>query len=93
MLVNAGEIRNVLDVSDRDLSMAECFMQGAIYGHVKNLDRPFAVRDLVGGDNFDWTGTPLSCLYDKHINNGKTHEDAVTLAGRDLGWIVKKAIA
>ena len=36
------------------------FLQGAVYCWCKNFnDKEFALRDLMGGENFEWTGTPL----------------------------------
>jgi hypothetical protein len=70
------------------------FMQGAVYCWVKNRpDEWFAVRDLVGGENSDWGGTPLQILYDMHVEGGKEHDEAVVAAGIDLGWIVKAVLS
>lgn len=46
----------------------------------------------MGGDNFDWNGTPLIVLYQKHISRGKIYAKAVTAAGIDAGWIAKKVM-
>lgn len=65
-------------------------MQGAVYSWVKNRSGEwFAVRDLMGGENFSWEGTPLQVLYEKHIDGGKDHDGAIEGAARDLGWLVK----
>src|SRR5262249_34932596 len=70
------------------------FIQGAVYCWVKDRKgEQFAVRDLVGGDNRDWTGTPLDALYAKHIGQGKAGEVAIEAADRDLGWLVKSVLA
>ncbi len=87
-----SEIRNVFGITDEQRAAIEHFMQGAIYAWVKNIDRPFAVRDLVGGVNTDWNGTPLQTLYDKHTRLGKDPDDAFKAAAKDLGWIVKAMI-
>lgn len=57
---------------------------------VKNRsNEAFAARDLVGGENYDWNGTPLIVLYEKHIYQGKDHAETVKEEGNDVGWILK----
>ena len=53
----------------------------------------FSARALFGGLGTDWTGTPMSVLYDKHINKGKSADQAVADAGKDAGWLLKRVIA
>lgn len=47
----------------------------------------------MGGDNFNWHGTPLYYLYEKHIAKGKAEEAAIDEAGKDFGWILKSVLA
>ena len=69
-------------------------MQGAVYSWIKNTEnKPFAVRDLMGGENTDWTYTPLKVLYLKHINSGKDSDSALTSAAIGLGWLVKSMLS
>lgn len=69
------------------------FMQGAVYAWVKDhRGEPFAVRDLMGGANFEWEGTPLYVLFAKHKEQGKDNQAAIRAAGRDLGWLVKAVL-
>lgn len=92
MLTSEVETREVHGISSAELQRIRDFMQGAIY--VLNQLRPdgwFAVRNLVGGANSDWTGTPLMALYDKHIL-GKPEAEAELEAGKDLGWIVLRLL-
>ncbi|MDI1299825.1 hypothetical protein [Methylotenera sp.] len=89
-----SELREVHGISDNEKSRIRTFMQGAIYCWVKNrAGEPFAVRDLMGGTNTDWAGTPLQALYDKHIDAGKDAESASEDAAKDLGWLVKRVLA
>lgn len=37
----------------------------------------FSLRDLIGGDNFYWNGTPLLELYLKHENFGKNSKTSI----------------
>jgi hypothetical protein len=89
-----SELREPSGVDPTHRELIRAFMQGAVYSWVKN--RPgeyFAVRDLVGGLNNNWNGTPLQVLYDRHINAGKNAEEAFESAAKDLGWIVKTLLS
>ena len=73
-----------------NLLHVQTYLQGAVYSWIKDRRaQVFALRDLVGGANFDWSGTPLLALYKKHIHLGKTEPQAIRAAGRDAGWILK----
>lgn len=53
-LVQPSEIREVHGISDDEKKRIHDYMQGAVYSWVKNRKSEwFAVRDLVGGENFD----------------------------------------
>ena len=89
MLQNKSEVREV-NISNEDKQRIEDFLQGAVYSWCKNnKDEWFALRDLMGGENFYWEGTPMYALYEKH----KGKKNATELAGRDGGWILKKVIS
>ncbi|MDB6067407.1 MAG: hypothetical protein JWR26_3615 [Pedosphaera sp.] len=89
-----SELRDVHGISEPEKELIKAFMQGAVYSWVKNRkNEAFAVRDLVGGENFEWDGTPLMVLYDKHINTGKGIPDSIDAAAKDLGWLVKTVLA
>jgi len=93
-IIPVSELREVKGIEPSAMALIGAYMQGAIYSWVKNLsDRPFSVRDLVGGENYDWNGTPLIVLYEKHMNQGKDEDSAVKAAGIDLGWIVKSLLS
>ena len=46
----------------------------------------------MGGDNRGWNGTPLQTLYDKHVLNGKTPDEAFEVAGQESGWLLKETV-
>lgn len=93
-LTEQSELREVHGISDINKSLIKVFMQGTIYCWVKNRrEEPFAVRDLMGGINTNWEGTPLQVLYDKHSEAGKDDESANEDAAKDLGWLVKSVLA
>jgi len=66
------------------------FIQGAVYCFCKNCpNQTFSASSLFGGENYDWSGTPLIALYDWHESvNG----DPVEMAGKDLGWLLLDVI-
>ena len=89
-----SELRDVYGIRDADKDLIKAFMQGAVYCWIKNrMGEPFAVRDLMGGENFEWAGTPPSVLYQKHINAGKDNESAIECAAKDLGWLMKTVLS
>ncbi len=89
MITSDNVIREVRNINDRDKERIIDFLKGAVYCWCKNQKNEwFALRDLMGGDNFHWQETPLIKLYDKHANSN----DSVNLAGKDAGWILKKVI-
>ena len=93
-LLTPSEVRDVHGITNDQKALIKSFLQGSVYSWVKNRSREqFAARDLVGGENYEWEGTPLCVLYDKHINLGKPSEDAVKDAGKDLGWLLKAVLA
>ena len=93
-LIEPSENRDVHGISDNQKKLIKAYLQGAVYSWVKNCSgKQFAARDLVGGENFDWNGTPLIALYEKHIKLGKTNEAAIEDAGKDLGWLLKTVIS
>ncbi len=94
MLTAPSELRDVHGITDLEKLLIKTFMQGAIYCWVKNrMGEPFAVRDIMGGENFEWEGTPLYALYLKHINGGKDNDSAIESAAKDLGWITKTVLS
>jgi len=92
-LLEKSEIREVQGISNQQKLRIIDFLQGAVYSWCKNrANEWFSMRDLMGGDNFYWEGTPLYELFQKHINLGKNADDAIGAAGKDSGWILKKVI-
>ena len=92
MLIKGNNIvRSVSGISETQEAKIYSFLQGAVYCWCKNLnDKEFALRDLMGGENFEWTGTPLYTLWEKHKKLGA--DNPVKSAGIDAGWILKKVI-
>ena len=89
-----SDLRDVTEISDLEKQLIKAFMQGAVYSWVKNRKgEPFAIRNLVGGENTDWSNTPLNVLWEKHIKLGKEGDDASEAAAKDLGWLTKSMLS
>ena len=89
-LVPNSSTRKVRGLSEADRIRIRDFLQGAVYCWCKNRKKEwFALRDLMGGDNFFWQGTPMIALWKKH--KGKT-ADPVKEAAKDGGWLLKRVI-
>jgi len=85
-----SSVRKVGGITPAQDELICAFLQGAVYCWCKNRrDEWFALRDLMGGDNFFWRGTPLIVLWDKH--NGRA-ADPLKEAAKDAGWLLKKVI-
>jgi len=93
-LVPPSQLRNVRGISEDQTLQIKAFLQGAVYSWVKNRKgEQFAARDLVGGDNFEWAGTPLIVLYEKHVALDKDQDSAIEAAAKDLGWLLKSVLS
>lgn len=89
-LVPPSEIRNVSGLSEEDRRRICDYLQGAVYCWCKNRKNEwFALRDLMGGDNYFWSGTPLIALWNKH--NGRS-TDPEAEAAKDGGWLLKRVV-
>lgn len=85
MLIPESEIREVHGITREQRQRISDFLQGAVYSWCKNRKNEwFAARDLLGGDNFYWQGTPMYALYEK--------SEDVEQAGKDAGWILKQVL-
>ena len=91
IIIGNKELRSVSGLSNNEERDIINFLQGAVYCWCKNRkDEWFSLRDLMGGDNYYWEGTPMYKLYEKHNDLGK--DEPVAEAGKDGGWLLKKVI-
>ena len=87
-----SELRNVRGISNDKKQRITDFLQGSVYCWCKNKKGEwFSLRDLMGGDNYYWQGTPMFALYSKHKSN-KENLYPVKSAGKDAGWLLKYVI-
>lgn len=97
MITEEVKLRNTTAVIDETaMNLIKAYIKGAVYCWCKNCKDEtgeplwFAARDLFGGENYYWQGTPLKCIYDWHEQDGAN--DPVTMAGRDVGHILKRIL-
>lgn len=93
MLLTPSRMRYNYAISAEELERIKDYLQGAVRAWIR--DRPnktFTTRDLVGGANRDWNGTPPQCLYNRHIARRNNHQYAMKQAAIDLGWILKTVL-
>lgn len=97
MIIGNVNLRRIsADLSSENIERIKIYLQGAVYCWCKNCKNEniepswFAARDLFGGDNYYWEGTPLYELYLWHLNNNA--EDPVNMAGRDVGNLLKEIL-
>lgn len=66
------------------------FLQGSVYCWCKNCEgKPFAARDLLGGDNYYWQDIPMMALFEYYRNgNDANNEYAIEEAGKAAGRLL-----
>jgi hypothetical protein len=69
------------------------FLQGAVYAWCNAKgNKWFFFKDLMGGNNYYWTNTPLAVLYEHYIKMGNDDPCAVAKAGQDAGMLLKSVL-
>jgi hypothetical protein len=82
MLSKESEIREIQGITVLQQQRILDFLQGAVYCWCKNRkDEWFTAQALLGGENFDWQGTPMMVLFEK--------SGSIEQAGKDAGWLLK----
>jgi len=85
-----SQVRDVTGITVAKKEAIPYFLRGAVYCWCKNRrDDWFSLRDLMGGPTWDWIGTPLYAIHQKHA---PTAAEPVKEAGKDGGWILKAVI-
>lgn len=80
-------------VSSSQRNDMQMFLKGAVYCWCKNRKGEwFATRDLLGGDNYYWQGTPLIDLFTHYLHQGYSEEEAVFMAGKDAGKLMMEML-
>lgn len=69
------------------------YLLGAAHCWCKNrFQEWFTVQDLFGGDNRDWTDTPMIYLYERRMQEGLSESEAFIKAAQDAGNIFKSVL-
>ena len=92
MFTTSQKQRAVKHLSPSNRTAIEHYLKGAVAAWIKAKGcNPFAARDLMGGINKNWMGTPCEVLYLHHQPKGVP---AIVLksAGQDLGWILRDVL-
>lgn len=91
MVIGIDNYKGVNGFNENQISEMQAFLQGAVYCWCKNRkDEWFAARDLIGGDNYYWQGTPLIALYEYYLDeNEASNAYAVEEAGKAAGRLLK----
>lgn len=89
----AGKIkRSYSCISEVERILAKAYIQGAVHSFCNNSkDAEMSVRILFGGENSNWTNTPLQCIYTyyKYIAGSK---EPAKQAAIDVGWLFKEVL-
>ncbi len=89
MLIQKGKIRKIHSISEAQDQEIKNYLQGAIRCHDKvAAGKWFSLRDLMGGANFDWNGTPMQALIEAY----QGRSDAFKMTAKSAGWLLKAAI-
>lgn len=94
-IIQQTDVRKVTGITKEQYDAIFYFLQGAVYSWCKSKSHEwFSIRELLGGENYFWDGTPLLALYEKHKTQlGKDWASAVEGADKDARWILKEVIA
>ena len=95
MLIGDSTYRNVLILNESELKPMRDYLLGAVQAWCKDRKGQwFAARDLLGGANYYWQGTPLFKLYEYYRDHSNQDvEYAVTQAGRSAGHLLKRVLS
>lgn len=94
MIIGIDNYKGVNGFKENEIKEMCSFLQGAVYCWCKNRRNEwFAARDLIGGDNYYWEGTPLMRLYKHYLNDEQDNgEYAIEEAGKAAGRLLKKVL-
>ena len=86
--------RNVNGFSEDELQRMCDYLLGAVQSWCRDRHGEwFAARDLLGGPNYYWQGTPLFRLYEFYMERSNGDWDySVSQAGRAAGNLLKRVL-
>lgn len=94
MLIDDFTYRYVHGFSEREIQRMLDYLQGAVQVWCRDRHGEwFAARDLLGGANYYWQGTPLIRLYEYYMEQSDEDDDySVRQAGRAAGHLLKRVL-
>lgn len=94
MLIGDSSYRSVHGFSPIEIRRMLDFLQGAVQVWCRDRHGEwFAARDLLGGANYYWQGTPLMRLYEFYMEKSDENDDySVKQAGRAAGHLLKRVL-
>ena len=96
MLIKDNKIINTYIVNTAEKNDIISYLDQIISGWInKSPNEWFNFKDLLDfylSQHENWNGTPLQVLYDNYIKKGKNHEQALDLAGKAVGKLLKETV-
>lgn len=94
MIIGESTYQNVHGFSEAELQRMRDYLLGAVQAWCRDRHGEwFAARDLLGGANFYWQGTPLIRLYEFYMEQSDEDNDySIRQAGRAAGHILKRVL-
>ena len=94
MIIGEDSYRNVHGLLDSEIQRMLDYLQGAVQVWCRDRHGEwFAARDLLGGANYYWQGTPLMRLYEYYMEQSDGDgEYSVIQAGRAAGNLLKHVL-
>lgn len=96
MLIKDNKIINTYIVNTAEKNDIISYLDQIISGWInKSPNEWFNFKDLLDfylSQHENWNGTPLQVLYDNYIKKGKNHEQALDLAGKSVGKLLKETV-
>ena len=92
-LIPSSPVREFTGIAPEQILLIKAFLQGAVYSRIKNRKgEQFTDGDLGCGAPYNWEGTPLIVLYEKHIALGKDSNAAIDDCNKDLSRLLKAVL-
>jgi len=91
-IITSGKIARVPGIDSATFKKIVDYLDDEVDSYVQTKEW-FSLRNIGGGDRYDWTGTPLEPLF-KHFNEqpNTTMEKAIKKAGQLCGRILRTVI-
>lgn len=94
MITTDPTYKNVHGFTEREIERMLDYLQGAVQVWCRDRHGEwFAARDLLGGANYYWQGTPLMRLYEYYMEQSDNDNDySVRQAGCAAGHLLKRVL-